>query len=859
MTSEEKQAIVSEVIAGVLSALRTNSKKIIDLTEVSFIPDKSYIELSGGRRILAENFKQFIQDSVLDEAVMPALREALSNASSGVPTSGELDYSDMLMEGNHYFNASNLRIVDSENDYVMTLPIPVESGDMVVFTGWRSADIPFIVGYTDNEGSNPQVLLGNDQLGGGASSASVCVDGYEVTIPSGVTFIRCAAKGEGRDGAPKMRVILRKAWAKADETGIAPTVFVPKGKRILVCGASFASENNGWTKLVQDMTGITVANKAAGGSTIVGNIVARLMDANNTMPHGSLFYESGRDAFSDYGAIIIQHTQNQNVLLDEAQYAVRDVQWYKDHYTVSNSSAATEAGRLADSFRTVTDGSGLEMDYASAWDYVIKQLKDWCDEAKTGQQIIEKGKTNAMTITRTFPKQQIEILVCSHWTPARKKYNDSSRKLAERHGLGYCAMDKALGFSDNDRVTAVVSYDDNGNPVEASCNKSVLHSQFVSVSVNGGGIKIPTGKAERLNGEYWGWHPITVRPTSEGGNSFGYGTMTNRDELCYVPWIQLAFASCVSMCIEQRDLIIKRGTGEGSVVQVNRYRNSVAAGESAAAFGHDTWATAPGAFAEGWGSHANGNASHAGGTNNIADGHRSFAHGFELRTHNQCEAAFGQYNDSVAGGNKEDATLVSFGNGKSDSERSNAWEVKQDGSIWFWLNNEYVKLQDLLTTLMDGIEETDSGYADGEGHAHAWNINGEEGSSESEQEPSDVPTDVLDWYVGQVTKTASAFAGLTAAELMTYTQAYPITTKEANITIKHSCWFMVVPESVGVAGARYSIGGFTSEFTEQEIKNGFGSEVYHSDIILNGTRYKVYVNRNTALVGSNAEGKILLK
>ena len=47
MTTEEKQ----EIINAVLSAIRTNSKTITQLTRVTEMSDDDYIELSGGRRV----------------------------------------------------------------------------------------------------------------------------------------------------------------------------------------------------------------------------------------------------------------------------------------------------------------------------------------------------------------------------------------------------------------------------------------------------------------------------------------------------------------------------------------------------------------------------------------------------------------------------------------------------------------------------------------------------------------------------------------------------------------------------------------------------------------------------------------
>ena len=69
MTAEERQQIVADV----LSAIRTNSALITDLTEVQTIPESSYIELSNGKRIAADTLKRIMQDAIVEDAVTPAL------------------------------------------------------------------------------------------------------------------------------------------------------------------------------------------------------------------------------------------------------------------------------------------------------------------------------------------------------------------------------------------------------------------------------------------------------------------------------------------------------------------------------------------------------------------------------------------------------------------------------------------------------------------------------------------------------------------------------------------------------------------------------------------------------------------
>ena len=82
MTAEEKQ----EILAEVLSAIRTNSALITDLTEVETIPEGSYIELSGGKRIEADTMRIVIQEAIygaLETAINAKFDKANVVAASG--------------------------------------------------------------------------------------------------------------------------------------------------------------------------------------------------------------------------------------------------------------------------------------------------------------------------------------------------------------------------------------------------------------------------------------------------------------------------------------------------------------------------------------------------------------------------------------------------------------------------------------------------------------------------------------------------------------------------------------------------------------------------------------------------------
>lgn len=71
----------------------------------------------------------------------------------------ETDYSEF--EITHEFFIPGGTATSSSGGYDMTGYIPVKGGDVIVFSGDRSPGIPFIMGYTNNEGNGATVLLGD--------------------------------------------------------------------------------------------------------------------------------------------------------------------------------------------------------------------------------------------------------------------------------------------------------------------------------------------------------------------------------------------------------------------------------------------------------------------------------------------------------------------------------------------------------------------------------------------------------------------------------------------------------------------------------------------------------------------------
>lgn len=69
-----------------------------------------------------------------------------------------------------------------------------------------------------------------------------------------------------------------------------------------------------------------------------------------------------------------------------------------------------------------------------------------------------------------------------------------------------------------------------------------------------------------------------------------------------------------------------------------------------------------------------------------------------IRT-NEHEVAFGTYNVSNTSEDASGQTIFSIGNGTSDENRSNALEVRKDGSIYMWIEGDFMPVNDLLGML----------------------------------------------------------------------------------------------------------------------------------------------------------------
>ena len=79
-----------------------------------------------------------------------------------------------------------------------------------------------------------------------------------------------------------------------------------------------------------------------------------------------------------------------------------------------------------------------------------------------------------------------------------------------------------------------------------------------------------------------------------------------------------------------------------------------------------------------------------------------------LVTNNPNEAAFGQYNISNTSEDPSGQTIFSIGNGTDDENRSNAVEVRKDGSLYLWVEGDYMNVNLLLSQIAHEVYDSSS-------------------------------------------------------------------------------------------------------------------------------------------------------
>lgn len=179
-----------------------------------------------------------------------------------------------------------------------------------------------------------------------------------------------------------------------------------KDYTILLTGASFGSENNGWFELGAKYLNVKPINRAIGGEAIV--------DTANRMAQGTLYSD---EELEEVDAFVIMQVHDKDVASTNG---------LKEDYT---------------DYVTPFDRSN----YAAAYDYVIKRYLTECYNLKFN----EKSKY----YNTPFGKPAI-IVLSTHWHDSRVIYNKTIRELGARWGFPVIEFDKYIGFS-KDKVHPV--------------------------------------------------------------------------------------------------------------------------------------------------------------------------------------------------------------------------------------------------------------------------------------------------------------------------------------------------------------------------------------------------------------------
>jgi hypothetical protein len=240
---------------------------------------------------------------------------------------------------------------------------------------------------------------------------------------------------------------------------------IPSGQKILGIGASFMrgnatgeGNNNVWLHLLGGKVGCEVINDAVGGT--------------NAMYHANRLYNgeilaSGTAPISEVSAILIMHTHNKDVFTLPEPFASYSVTDYETNVLP---------------FATTSGDTPADVEYAKAFDYIIKKTKElyFADKSTT------EYASGVQTYVGQYYFKPFQIVLCTHWHDARTIYNASVRKLAKKWGLPLVRFDDKIGFT-RKKVNPAFGYQPS--------------LEFVG---NVGGAS----PYETIDGVAYGWHPM---------------------------------------------------------------------------------------------------------------------------------------------------------------------------------------------------------------------------------------------------------------------------------------------------------------------------------------------------------------
>lgn len=404
------------------------------------------------------------------------------------------DYSDYEITNGYIYNDGKNFFPSSTSD--CTGFIAVNEGDTIVYSGYPggTTDLNAIAGYTEEDLSTGVNLL---------SATGSQMDEVEIVIPSGIKYIRAWSRNSTHPSTPSKlsliitsylfattaQLILLQQKVAQNTKDIAnidinlsnipkPCFVYSETPMVLLSGASFATANgtdsgweaeingyNRWFETACKELGITGINHAIGGQSII-NTANMMLDADDTKPHGTLFFDNDKDVFDDVDVFVIMQVHNQDV-------------YYTGNKTLEEYKSQGVNG------------------YAEAFDYVIKQYMDWCLSAKDD---------NGSKYHNVQSGKPCQILFCTHWHDARTIYNNSIRRLCIKTGFPLCEFDKNVGFSKNYPMP-------NGQQV------SIYHCWNSDAEVG-------TGAKEIIDGVTYGWH--MKKPNYSSVNEYTLSYIQNK-------------------------------------------------------------------------------------------------------------------------------------------------------------------------------------------------------------------------------------------------------------------------------------------------------------------------------------------
>lgn len=347
--------------------------------------------------------------------------------------------------------------------------IPVPGGITIAFKS-RQATSYGIAFYSSN--SEDSFISGN--VGTGAE--------YSIVVPQNANYFRFCDYQSGRDGyvkwtidnpslSDRISVVEESANDSASKLELINNacfdskIIVSSGQKILGLGASFMRGNaegkgtaNVWLDLLASRLGVECVNDASGGT--------------NIMYHANRLYDGtilgiGNAPISEIGAVLIMHTHNKDVFTLPKPYA---------SYTV----AEYEANVLP--FST-TEGSTLaDVEYAKAFDYIIKKVKAlyFADKEDT------EYASAAQSYVGQYYFKPAQIVLCTHWHDGRTIYNNSVRKLCLKWGLPLVQFDKKIGI------------------IKTEVNPAYGYQESIQYTGNVDGAS----PVETIDGVVYGWHPM---------------------------------------------------------------------------------------------------------------------------------------------------------------------------------------------------------------------------------------------------------------------------------------------------------------------------------------------------------------